>query len=167
MKRFVLALLLVGAACEKTPPALAGHALREPAREPDPTVGHGFVVHEVSPADGQLPEVLRRETEKATAQHLRPFAYVGATWCGPCNAIKHNLDKPIMMDAFKGTFVVKLDFDAWETKLPGAGLKHESVPVFFALDANGKPTGRKIDGGAWGSDTPENIAPVLKTFFHQ
>jgi hypothetical protein len=165
MRTLCLALVLLGAGCQKKTPEPDAHALREPPRMPEPTVGHGFVLIEVNPTDGPLPAALQREAGKATQQHLKPFVYIGATWCAPCNAIKHNLDKPIMIDAFKGTYIMKLDFDAWEDKLPGAGLQHEAVPVFFALDASGKPTGRMIDGGAWGNDTPENIAPALKAFF--
>jgi hypothetical protein len=37
--------------------------------------------------------------------------------------------------------------------------------VFFKLDASGKPTGDRIDGGAWGDNVPENMAPPLKAFF--
>jgi hypothetical protein len=126
----------------------------------------GFVLRELAPNAGpSLPSLLATEAAKATAQHLKPFAYVGASWCAPCNAIKDNLDQPLMRDAFRGTYVIKLDFDEWEDRLPSAGLQHASVPVFFELDGSGKPTGRVVDGGAWGNDTIENIAPVLKAFF--
>jgi hypothetical protein len=154
-------------ACEKkpTPGPANGHALREPARAPEPTSGHGFVVHPIKKADGPLARQLQAEADRARAQHLKPFAYISATWCGPCNAIKHNLDQPLLQDAFAGTYQVKIDFDEFETELPAAGLEHPSVPVFFALDDQGKPTGRKIDGGAWGEDRLENMAPPLKAFF--
>jgi hypothetical protein len=38
--------------------------------------------------------------------------------------------------------------------------------VYFKLDENGNQTGEVIDGGAWGEDIPENIAPVMDKFFH-
>jgi hypothetical protein len=37
--------------------------------------------------------------------------------------------------------------------------------VFFAVDAKARPTGAKIDGGAWGEDIPRNMAPPLERFF--
>jgi len=40
------------------------------------------------------------------------------------------------------------------------------IPIFYALDKDGKPTGRKVDGGAWDDNIPENMAPVLDKFFH-
>jgi hypothetical protein len=128
-------------------------------------VGHGFVVHEIKANGVSLGEQLAAEASKAKAQKLKPFAYISAVWCGPCNAIKHNLDKPLLQDAFQGTYQVKIDFDAFEKDLPAVGLEHPSVPVFFALDDQGKPTGRKIDGGAWSADTVDNMAPPLKAFF--
>jgi hypothetical protein len=163
----LLAVLLGAVGCEKrNPPGPPnGHALREPAREPNPTVGHGFVVRELTKADGPLAQQLAVEASKARAERLKPFAYISATWCGPCNAIKHNLGTPALEDAFQGTYQMKIDFDLFESELTAAGLQHPSVPVFFALDDAGKPTGRKIDGGAWGADTVENMAPVLKAFF--
>ena len=38
--------------------------------------------------------------------------------------------------------------------------------VFYEVGDDGKPTGRKIDGGAWGDNIPANMAPPLDKFFH-
>lgn len=73
---------------------------------------------------------------------------------------------PRMKAAFKGTYIVHLDVDAWGSKLAAAKLSAGSVPVFFALDAAGKPRG-SINGGAWDANTPENMAPKLEAFFAQ
>jgi hypothetical protein len=146
LTRVVVALALLASACQKKAP-------------------ERVVLHDVAVADGPLVDALTRESKKAAERHEKPFVYIGATWCGPCNAIKKNLDRPLLVDAFRGAYVIHLDFDSWEDKLPAAGLAHDSVPVFFALDTAGRPTGRLVDGSAWGNDTPENIAPVLKAFF--
>jgi hypothetical protein len=45
--------------------------------------------------------------------------------------------------------------------------RFKGIPVYFKLDAKGQPTGEAIDGGAWGEDIPENIAPVMDEFFHR
>lgn len=78
-----------------------------------------------------------------------------------------NIDErhPLILDALKGADVIRLDLDEWDAQLEGAGLKVKAVPIFFALDDKGRPTGRTIDGSAWGADTPENMAPPLKAFF--
>jgi hypothetical protein len=71
-----------------------------------------------------------------------------------------------MKAAFKGTYIVQLDVDAWGKKLAVAGLPSQSIPVFYALDDKGKPTGRTLGGDAWKEDVPENMAPPLDRFFH-
>jgi hypothetical protein len=136
----------------------------QPAREPNPTAGHGFVMHDLKPADGALPVLLSGELAKAKAQKLKPIVYIGATWCAPCVAIQKNLADPLMIDAFQGTYVIHLDLDAWDKALTAAGFKNDAVPVFFRVDEAGKPQG-KIDGGAWEADIPANMAPPLKAFF--
>jgi hypothetical protein len=103
----------------------------------------------------------------AKAAGLKPYAYLHASWCGPCNAIEktHAADAQ-MVDAFKGTAIAMIDIDAADSKaLDAHGLQSSAIPVFFKLDDSGKPTGEKIDGGAWGDNVPANMAPPLKAFF--
>ena len=60
---------------------------------------------------------------------------------------------------------IALDLDDWPSAELGAlGYKTGSIPVFFAVDENGKAKGRSIDGGAWGDNIPENMAPPLAAF---
>jgi thiol-disulfide isomerase/thioredoxin len=160
MLRLALVLVLAGG-CVKSepPPGASGSA-------PAPVVVPAVALNELKPAQGELKALLVGEAGKAAAQHLKPFAYVSATWCGPCNTLKHSLDNPKMIDAFKGTYIIKLDSDAWDAQLAGAGIAAPAIPVFFQLDTGGKPTGKKIDGGAWDADTVDNMAPVLSRFFH-
>jgi thiol-disulfide isomerase/thioredoxin len=127
----------------------------------------GFGMTEIKPGAEDLKAVLKAEAVKAKAEGRKPHVELWATWCAPCKAIKKSLDDPRMKAAFSGTHIVQLDIDAWgATRLDGAGLPSKVIPVFYALDDEGKPTGRKIDGGAWGDDIPENMAPPLDKFFH-
>ena len=121
----------------------------------------------LDPSQGALPALLKAEAAKARAMHLAPYAEFRADWCGPCRAIEKSMDDPRMIAAFAGTYVAHLDVDAWgSAQTSAAGFDASAIPVFFELDADGKPTGRKIDGGAWGDNVPENMAPPLAAFFH-
>lgn len=101
----------------------------------------------------------------ATARSLKPFVYATAKWCAPCKKLNASLGDPRMKDAFKGTYVVKLDIDDFDEKVLGAlGLRVRAVPTFFELGEGGAPTGRMLVGD-WGPDVPENMAPPLKRFF--
>jgi len=126
----------------------------------------GFVTTRLATSAGDLPTALKAEAAKAKAKGLRPYVELWASWCGPCMAIKKNLDEPRMKAAFKGSYVIELNADEWGKKLAGTGLSARVLPIFYELDDAGRPTGRKIDGGAWGDNIPENMAPPLDKFFH-
>ena len=119
----------------------------------------------LEPAQGRLEELLRHEVANAAALAKLPYVQITAEWCGPCKALRASLGDPLMQDAFAGTYIVQVDVDAWKPELDKAGFKSDGIPVFFAVDADARPTGAKIDGGAWGKDIPRNMAPPLKQFF--
>lgn len=113
----------------------------------------------------QAPEdVFRAAAVTASARGLTPFVYATASWCEPCKQLNRSMSDARMKDAFKGTYVVKLDVDAFGGRLAGVGLRVRAVPSFYELGADGMPTGRNLIGD-WGPDTPENMAPALKRFF--
>jgi hypothetical protein len=70
-----------------------------------------------------------------------------------------------MIEAFRGTYIIRLDIDEWINDLPGSGFRVIGVPTFFEVDGSGTPTGRILTGAAWGEDIPENMAPCLQDFF--
>lgn len=110
-------------------------------------------------------DVFAAAAVSATARGLKPFVYATAAWCAPCEKLDASLDDPRMKDAFKGTYVVKLDIDEFDEKtLTALGMRVRAVPSFYELGANGMPNGRMLVGD-WGADVPENMAPALKGFF--
>ena len=70
-----------------------------------------------------------------------------------------------MLEAFSGVYLIRLDVDEWGW-ITDHGFNVEAIPVFYKLDADGKPNGEVIDGNAWGENIPENMAPPLDAFFH-
>ena len=123
------------------------------------------VTVDLKPAEGSLDTLIAREIAKAKQQKRTPYVELGATWCGPCKHLAASLGDDLMKDAFAGTYIIRLDVDEWKAQLETLGFKNTGIPVFFALDGSGKPTGERIDGGAWGEDIPANMAPPLKAFF--
>jgi thiol-disulfide isomerase/thioredoxin len=171
MKRALVVLAI--AACTKQP------AEKKPADEPviivtKETIRFNGDKPVAVVTNGELPwkvvdrpDALAGFAKAAVAAGLKPYAYLHAEWCGPCKAIeKTHAADPQMVDAFKGTAIALIDIDAVDPKvLTANGLESSAIPVFFKLDASGKPTGDRIDGGAWGDNVPENMAPPLKAFF--
>ncbi len=119
----------------------------------------------LEPGTGELVSLLKREVTNAAAQHRVPFLQITAEWCVPCKKLRAALGDPLMQEAFAGTYIIRVDADAWKKELKKAGFDHPAIPVFFAVDGGAQPTGAKIDGGAWGEDIPPNMAPPLKRFF--
>jgi thiol:disulfide interchange protein len=135
---------------------------------PEPPVespSEKFAVVTLKPADGQLADLLKAEAQKAGEMGFTPFVEFHADWCAPCKALSKSLGDPRMVDAFAGTYVIRLNVDEWLDQPADAGFTVKGIPAFFAIDEAGKPTGRFITGAAWGEDIPENMAPPLKEFF--
>lgn len=124
-------------------------------------------VVELSPAQGPLSELLQHEIANAAKAGKAPFVELSATWCPPCKVLAASLDQLRMREAFEGTYIIRLDLDAWGEQLEPLGLKSLGVPVFFAIDGTGHATGRKIDGRAFGDDIAERMAPSLQKFFRR
>lgn len=136
---------------------------------PQEVTSTGFTTVRLHPGDGDLQAMLAQEAHRATALSLMPVVEFDATWCPPCQVIDEGLrtSNELLLDAYAGTYIIKLDVDEW-----GWGnsdlhdFDFDGIPVYFKLDAQGQPTGKTIDGNAWGDNIPENIAPPMDEFFH-
>jgi thiol-disulfide isomerase/thioredoxin len=159
---FAMALML---ACSLfTGPANPPEKVSETAADesPDPTSFTLVVLH---PSQGKLPSLLKTHAEQATQLGRNPFVEFSAEWCPPCKALAASLSDPRMVDAFRGTYIIRLDLDEWKSQLGRSGFNVPGVPAFYELDEAGRPSGKMITGGAWGEDIPENMAPPLQAFF--
>lgn len=119
----------------------------------------------LTPSQGPLKLLLDAELKNAQAKKLKPFLELRAEWCKPCKELEASMNDARMADAFAGTYLISVDIDEFNDQLNKLGFDGSAIPVFYALDANARPTGRKIDGGAWAENIPQNMAPPLKAFF--
>lgn len=149
------------------PPAQQSTPQPSDFQDPQPT---GFTIVRLHPGDGEPQTLLASEAQKAVALGRQPVVEFDATWCGPCLAIDRAIkeNNELILNAYAETYIIKLDVDEWgwgDSRLHN--FQFDAIPVFFKLDSEGKQTGEVIDGGAWGEDIPENIAPVMDAFFHE
>ena len=134
------------------------------ATEPPPRL---FAQIELAPTQGDLMPLLRDHASIARARGLVPYVEFYADWCRPCKALAAQMDDPLIVEACKGTYLIKLNFDDWKEKLADTGFTPREIPMFYALDAAGRPTGRKLSGDAWGRATPSSMAKALGPFFRR
>lgn len=136
------------------------------ASPPPPQAAPKPPIHTSDLPDGSdVSAGLRGAVGEAERAGLKPVLYLGATWCQPCVAYERALFHPEMVAAHANVLLVKADFDRHGSALEAAGFVASGVPFWCHLDREGGNSGRCITGAAWGEDTPENMAPVLRPFF--
>ena len=131
---------------------------------------NSMTIVRLHPSDGKLTDMLASEAKKAAELNQMPVVEFDATWCPPCQAIDKGIKEKnkLVLDAYAGTYIIKLDVDEWgwrDSQLHD--FDFDGIPVYFKLDADGRPTGETVDGNAWGENIPENFAPVMDKFFHE
>ena len=122
----------------------------------------------MAPTQGDLIPVLTAQAERAREKKLRPVAYFYADWCPPCKLFAANIDDPLMKEALRGVFLIKLNLDDWHDKAKGSPYVVKFIPSFFIVQPDGKPFGKLLDGDKWGKKaTVETLAASLTKFLAQ
>lgn len=116
--------------------------------------------------EGPLAAQLVEWSRRARAGGRVPCVYVTASWCPPSVKLEQAFGDPRMQRALREIECATLDIDRGGAALQELGFPLASVPVFFVLDAEGRPSDQ-ITGAAWKQDTPEGMSPPLERFFDQ
>lgn len=148
---------------QRRQPLASGESPSLPAKPaPAPRASH-VVVH-IHPGTS-LAALLREHANAAELAKLRPFLEFGAVWCPPSRIFGDALEDPRMRSALAGVYLIRAELDEFGDDPYARELRATSVPVFYELDAEGRSTGRTINGGAWGADTIENMSRTMTGFF--
>ncbi len=110
-----------------------------------------------------LRAALLRERASARERGESLLVVTTAARCEPCDGVVRSLPDTRMQAALAKVRVVRVDVEVFAEELDALRLQRETMPGFFLVAADGSPTDA-IDGGEWGADIPENIAPVLGPF---
>lgn len=83
--------------------------------------------------------------------------------CKPCDGVMSSLRDERLQTALSPVRILKVNVEVFESELSALKISRERIPGFYLLAADGTPRDG-IDGGEWGEDIAENIAPVLGPF---
>ncbi len=140
----ILAVVLIGAAC---------------ARE-QPVSHEGPLWREAQP--GHVPTVVRQAARDAEAAHRQLLVYVGATWCEPCQRFHAALLSGALDQAFSDVTFLAFDYDQDAARLAEAGYSSRLIPLLAVPDANGRASGRQMQGSIKGEGAVAEMTPRLK-----
>ncbi|MDC0719676.1 TlpA family protein disulfide reductase [Nannocystis bainbridge] len=149
--------------------ALAGtFACAEPASPPTPAPPARVEPAKprliAAPEAGDVATVVR---EEAAREGGTLVVTVGADWCEPCRAF-HDAVQSGQLDAqLMGVRFFEFDIDRDRARLEAAGYKSRFLPLFALPDAEGRASGKQIEGGIKGPRAVEHImarlGPLVKS----
>jgi thiol-disulfide isomerase/thioredoxin len=124
-----------------------------------------FTIIELEWNDLSLLEELKNHQVLASAKQQKIFIQLTGQWCSPCKRLRKKTEEAPLMNAYKGTYIIRLDYDEWKIDFPSINLKKTAVPSFIELGTDFKVTDYYIDGNYWTEITAEAMAPILKPYF--
>ncbi len=113
-------------------------------------------------AEKSIKSALMREIANARAEGEDVMVMTLRTGCEPCEGVLKSLDDPRMQAALEKVRIVVVDL-IFHEELSALHISVDGVPGFSLLAADATPRDA-VDGGEWGADIAENIAPVLGPF---
>jgi hypothetical protein len=122
-----------------------------------------LTVVDVPPDVGSLDEELGRQIALARTQGQRVLLWIFVPDCKPCDAVESALSSPELQSALAHSRLVRVSAADFIAELSRIGVPVDAFPGFAVLGSDGHATDY-LNGGEWDEDTPENIAPVLKSF---
>lgn len=122
-----------------------------------------IVVVDIGYDNASLEEALRAQRDQARQSDQRLLVMTVRELCEPCDGVDASLAHPLMQQTLKGIRVVRVDADVFRHDLTELGMFASPYPGYFLFGPD-LTLRDAIDGGEWGLDIAENIAPVLGPF---
>lgn len=111
---------------------------------------------------GDVPALVKTARDRATAEQRAFLVYVGATWCEPCQRFHDAAQKGELDAELPPITFLEFDADVDTSRLRPAGYSATYIPLFAAANAEGRASGKFIEGGVKGQNAAREIVPRLK-----
>jgi thiol-disulfide isomerase/thioredoxin len=110
----------------------------------------------------EVAAVVRRELATAKSEGREVLVYVGATWCEPCQRFHESAARGELDQAFPRLTLVEFDLDRDGERLRAAGYASQYIPLFALPSADGRGTGKQIEGSIKGEGAVAEMTPRLR-----
>ncbi len=122
-----------------------------------------LTVVDIGVDEPSLRAALEVQRAKARAEGEEIMVMTVASSCVPCEGVHASLGDERMQVALEKIRLVRVDLEVFRDDLSGLKMQAQRYPGYFLLTDDLSPRDA-IDGGEWGEDIAENIAPVLGPF---
>ena len=111
---------------------------------------------------GDIAPMIAAELARAEHDGKHLLVYLGATWCEPCVKF-HDAAAAGKLDGVFGDLrMLVFDADRDNAAFERAGYKYELVPLFAIPNADGRSSGRQIEGSIKGANAVDQFSPRLR-----
>ncbi len=117
------------------------------------------------PAAGEVAPWVQAQLADASGRDV--VVYVGAAWCEPCVRFHDALTAGQLDGALPTVTLLEFDLDRDEARLAAAGYTSKLIPLFARPAADGRASGRAIEGSIAGPGAVDELTPRLRALLAQ
>ena len=114
-----------------------------------------------APAEGEVATLVQAEAAKARGEGRTLLVYAGAVWCEPCRRFHEAATRGDLGADLDGITLLEFDLDRDGERLRAAGYASKYIPLFARPAADGRSTGKQIEGSIKGDGAVRDISPRL------
>jgi thiol-disulfide isomerase/thioredoxin len=118
----------------------------------------------VTAPDGltDVTDAVKAAYAKERAEGRTMLVYVGATWCEPCQRFHHAVERGELDAAFPRLSFLAFDADKDGEALANGGYFSRLIPLMALPNADGKASGKQIEGSVKGEGALGDLQPRLR-----
>jgi hypothetical protein len=117
----------------------------------------------IGSAEASLRGALAEQAKQAKTHDKQILVMTVDDGCKPCEGFLKSVDTPLMQEALAPMVVVIVDTNVFTEELKQLKMETTTKPWFYLVSSDFSPRDG-INGGEWGEDIAENIAPVMGPF---
>jgi thiol-disulfide isomerase/thioredoxin len=110
---------------------------------------------------GDAVQVVAQQLARSKAAQRRLLVYVSAPWCEPCRMFHQAVDRGELTGKLGPLDLLAFDAEADAERLLIGGYESRFIPCFAVPGADGKGTGRQIEGSVKGDGAVADLVPRL------